>query len=189
MRSDALAMSATRIGGVRHNQRHMVLFTVRSSALCVEPVRAIEITVIGSENNNCVRRKLEGIELVENTCDTAVHIPQAVETERMSFAPTPHLPRRHPADKRVVRLDKIEVSARSPRRVEPLRKAGWQLKFPLLSIQRMRRLPCDLGKDVSLLNFLARMICIVVHHVVRVDEVHGEEPRLVLRCEIRSPAA
>src|SRR5215467_8772616 len=107
----------------------------------------------------------------------------------MSFAPTPLFLRGNPADQRVVGLDKIDVSARSPRRVEPLRKAGWQLKFPLLGIQGMRRLPCDLGKDVSLLNFFARTICIVVHHVVRVDEIHGEEPRLALRREIRSPAA
>src|SRR5215467_1901152 len=123
MRSDALATSATRIGGVRHNQRHMVLFTVGSSALCVEPVRAVEIAVIGSENNNCVRRELEGIELVENSCDTAIHIPQAVEIVVMSFAPTPPFIGRNPADQRVVGFDEIDVSARSAGRVESLRKA------------------------------------------------------------------
>src|SRR5262249_35345928 len=123
MRSDALATSATRIGGGRHNQRHVVLFTVRSSARCVEAVRAIEITVIRSENNNCVRRELEGIELVENTCDTAIHIPQAVEIVVMSFAPAPLFLPGNPADQRVVGLDEVDVSARSPGGVESLRKA------------------------------------------------------------------
>ncbi len=81
------------------------------------------------------------------------------------------------------------MSTWSPGSVDPLRKASWQLELPLLGIQGMSRVSRDWGQDVPLLNFFTRTIGVVEHHVVRVDEIHRQKPRLTLGCEISPPTA
>ena len=83
-------------------------------------MRAVEIAVIGSENNDCIRGELESIELFENSCDVTIHVSQAVKIEIVSLAPTPFFLSGNSADQGVVGFDEIGVGTWSAWSIEPL---------------------------------------------------------------------
>src|SRR5512135_2128847 len=102
MRRDGLAPFAAWKSRMRDDQRHLVLFAVGGSPFCMEQVGAVVIAMVGSQDDDRLRREAESLQLVEHRRDISVHVAQAVKIEVMALVPTPFVRRGNPANQGVV---------------------------------------------------------------------------------------
>ena len=124
----------------------------------------------------------------EHRGDVAVDVAQAIQV--VVVPPTPAcFFVRDVADQRVVRTQEIAVRRRAARRVKRLHMVRRKLEVPLLGIQRIDRIARDMLDAALCLDHRARGIGVVVHHIVRVDQVDREEPRLAFRRQLAPLAA
>jgi len=96
---------------------------------------------------------------------------------------------RNLADQRIVRAQEITVRRRAARGVERLRMALRQVECPLLGVQRVDGVASDVREATGRLHRRPRGVGVVEHHVVRIDQVHREEPRPVRGGELARLAA
>ena len=186
---DGPAAPAPGVARVYEDQRHLVLLAVGGRALAVQPVRAVEVTVIGREHDDRVRSQSERVERVQQRHQVAVGVAQAVQVVVVPPAPPPCLVLVDAADQAVVRTDVVEVRGRPARRVQRLPERRRQLEPPLLRIERVIGFVADVAEQVLRLRHLAGPVGVQEHDVVRIDQVHGQEPGFALGRQILAAAA
>ncbi len=183
------AVLATGECRVRHDQRHVVLLAVGAGALAGQLVRAAEFAVVRGQNDDGVGSEAAILQLIEHRHDVAVDVAQRVEIEVVPLAPAPCILDRDRAGQCVVRQGEVGVCGGASGRVDRLRETGRQLEVPLPGVNLVRRIADDGVQRFFRLHRMSRLIRIVKHHVVRVDQVHREEPGFVLLREIGRLAA
>src|SRR5215471_2842317 len=87
------------------------------------------------------------------------------------------------AKKNVLRSLIFVMGAWATRRIEELMARRRQRHVPLRNINFVIWWPVDRVGSILALHHLAGCIRVDVHHVMRIDEVHGHEPRLALRLQ------
>ena len=158
----------------------------RHAALLAQVMGAALLAVIRGEDDDRVVGLAARFQGIQHRPDVTVHVEMAVEV--VIDVVVPHIPAllRNLA---VVHIAQALVAAdgrRLPLQIveEGCRQGG----LPFLAVQR--RIGRAKNREHALGLYGLRSVGIIVHHIVRIDEVHAHEPRLVggdFRCALFQP--
>ena len=165
--------AATRVARIGDHQRHVDGLLERHAALLAQVMGAALLAVIGGEDDDRVIGLAACVQRIQHGPDVPVHVEMAIEV--VVDVVVPHVPALL-RDLAVVHVAQALVAADGRRLpLQVVEEGGRQGGRPFLAVQRRIRRAENREHALGLHGL--RSVGIVVHHVVRVDEVHGHEPR------------
>ena len=173
MGTDRIGPGRAGVARIGDHQRHVHGFLERHAALLAQVMGATLLAVIRGEDDDRVVRLTACFQRIQHRSDVPVHVENAVEI--VVDVVVPHVPaiHRYPPVVQVAQTLVIANCRRLPLQV--VEERGRQGRLPFLMVERRIGLTEDREQSLDLDHLLR--VGVEEHHIMRVDEVHGHEPR------------
>ncbi len=160
------------VARIGDHQRHVDGLLKRHAALLAQVMGAALLAVIRRENDDRVVGLTARFQRIQHRSDVPVHVEMAVEV--VVDMVVPHVPaiHRYPA---IVHVAQVLVTADCRRlSLQVVKEGGRQGRLPFLAVERRIGRAKDREHALDLDHLFS--VGVEIHHIVRVDEVHGHEP-------------